>query len=64
MLREKLLAMLGPARRLVIDMSAVSYADATTGIAVLVATDRRATLQLACVAAGPASMVGCSFALV
>jgi anti-sigma B factor antagonist len=42
--REKLLAMLAPApSRLAIDLSAVSYADAT-GLAVLVATDRRARL--------------------
>lgn len=44
MLREKLLAMLGPAAsRLIIDLSAISYADAT-GLAVLVATARRAGL--------------------
>jgi anti-anti-sigma factor len=44
MLREKLLVMLGPAaRRLIIDLSAISYADAS-GLAVLVATGRRARL--------------------
>lgn len=44
MMREKLLAMLAPAAgRLIIDLSAISYADAT-GLAVLVATDRRARL--------------------
>jgi len=44
MLREKLLAMLGPAAgRLILDLSAVSYADAS-GLAVLVATGRRAGL--------------------
>jgi anti-sigma B factor antagonist len=44
MLREELLALLAPAAsRLIIDLSAISYADAT-GLAVLVATDRRAGL--------------------
>jgi anti-sigma B factor antagonist len=44
MLREKLLVMLGSASsRLIIDLSAVSYADAT-GLAVLVASGRRAGL--------------------
>ena len=44
MLREKLVIMLGPAAsRLIIDLSAISYADAT-GLAVLVATGRRAGL--------------------
>ena len=43
-LREKLLVMLGPAAsRLIIDLSAISYADAS-GLAVLVATGRRARL--------------------
>lgn len=43
-LREELLAMLGPAAsRLISDLSAISYADAT-GLAVLVATERRAEL--------------------
>ena len=43
-LREKLLVMLGPAAsRLIIDLSAISYADAS-GLAVLVATGRRAGL--------------------
>ena len=42
--REKLLALLDPApSRLAIDLSAISYADAA-GLAVLVATDRRARL--------------------
>lgn len=44
MMREKLLAMLATAAgRLILDLSAISYADAT-GLAVLVATDRRARL--------------------
>ena len=44
MLRGKLLVMLGPAAsRLLVDLSAVSYADAS-GLAVLVATGRRAGL--------------------
>ena len=44
MLRDKLLAMLAPAAsRLIIDLSAISYADAS-GLAVLVATGRRAGL--------------------
>jgi len=43
-LREELLAMLGrAASRLIIDLSAISYADAT-GLTVLVATGRRAEL--------------------
>ncbi len=44
MLRDKLLDMLGPAAsQLIVDMSAISYADAS-GLAVLVATGRRARL--------------------
>ena len=44
MLREKLLGLLGPgASRLIIDLSALSYADAR-GLAVLVGTGRRARL--------------------
>jgi anti-anti-sigma factor len=44
MLREKLLGLLGPgASRLIIDLSAVSYADAR-GLTVLVGTGRRARL--------------------
>ena len=44
MLREKLLVMIGPAAsRLIIDLSAISYADAS-GLAVLMATGRRAGL--------------------
>ena len=44
MLRGKLIVMLSPAAsRLIIDLSAVSYADAS-GLAVLVATGRRAGL--------------------
>ena len=42
-LREQLLGLLRPAASLVIDLSAVSYADAS-GLAVLVATGRRAGL--------------------
>jgi anti-sigma B factor antagonist len=43
-IREKLLAVLAPpASRLIIDLAAISYADAT-GLAVLVGTDRRARL--------------------